>query len=195
MSKMKLAGAFMLLASLPSAARAQSVAGQQHSANIQITGHLVGRFEDIDLDQELSRPYVYMSNGRRMGFDIVSVKNPSKPTVIYSWGLDNPELHVGGAMSAMYLKSHGRYYLTESYQFRDGQGPDQDLAMIVFDITGLPDTSKIKELKRIRVPEGLGGMHESFGYKHSNGRALLFASSYTPYAYIYDIDDVVNGVG
>src|SRR5437016_5506417 len=121
--------------------------------------------------------------------------SPSKRQALYSMGLENPELHIGGAMSAMYLKSHGRYYLTQSYQCRDGQGPDQDLAMIVFDITNLPDTTKIKELKRIRVPEGLGGMHESFGYKHSNGHSLLFASSYTPYAYIYDIDDVVNGVG
>src|SRR4051812_13993063 len=74
MLKMKFAGALMLLATLPATARAQSVAGQQHSANIKIAGHLVGRFEDIDLDQELSRPYVYMSNGRRQGFDIVSIK-------------------------------------------------------------------------------------------------------------------------
>ncbi len=194
----KYAGALLFLAGIPAMAAAQgsgSVAGQQHSANIKIVGHLPGRFEDIDIDQELSRPYVYMSNGRREGFDIVSIKDPSKPQVIYSWSLENPELHVGGAMSAMYLKSKGRYYLTESFQYRDGQGPDQDLAFIVFDITGLPDTSKVKELRRIRVPEGLGGMHESFGYKHSSGRALLVASSYTPYAYIYDIDDVVNNVG
>src|SRR5207249_1869102 len=158
MFNLKFTGALLLVAALPSFARAQgsgSIAGKQHSANIKIVGHLVGRFEDIDVDQELSRPYVYMSNGRRMGFDIVSVKDQSKPQVLYSWALENPELHIGGAMSAMYLKSHGRYYLTQSYQFRDGQGPDQDLAMIVFDITNLPDTAKIKELKRIRVPEGL----------------------------------------
>ena len=196
MLKTKFAGALLFLAALPSGAQAQnSVAGLQRSANISIVGHLVGRFTDIDVDQELSRPYIYLSNGRRMGFDIVSIKNPSKPQVIYTWQLEDPELHVGGSLSAMYLKSRGRYYLTESFQFRDAQGPDQDLAMVVFDITGLPDTSKVKELKRVLVPEGKGGMHESFGYKHSSGRALLFGSSYTPYAYIYDIDDLVSGVG
>ena len=194
------AAAALLLAALPAAAQAPgngsgSVAGLQRSSNVQIVGHLPGRFEDIDVDQDLSRPYVYMSNGRQGGFDIVSIKDPSKPQVIYHWSIENNELHVGGALSAMHIKSKGRYYLTESFQYRDGQGPDQDLAMIVFDITGLPDSSKVKELKRVRVPEGLGGMHESFAYKHSNGHSYIFASSYTPYAYIYDIDDVVNGVG
>ena len=188
--------ALFALAAAPGIATAQgSVAGQQRSSNVQIAGHLVGRFTDIDIEQELSRPYIYMT--AHQGFDIVSIKDVKKPTIIYSWSIENQELHVGngGALSPIYLKSKGRYYYANSFQYRDGRGPDQDLAAVVFDVTGLPDTTKIKELARIKVPEGLGGMHESFGYKHSGGRALLFASSYTPYAYIYDIDDVASGAG
>jgi hypothetical protein len=154
-------------------------------------GHIPGRFTDIDVEQEMSRPYVWMT--AHQGFDIVNIKDPTKPFVMYSWTIANPELHQGGALSPILLKSRGRYYFVNSYQYRAGTGPDQELAAIVFDVTGLPDTSKIKELRRINVPEGVGGMHESFGYKHSSGRALLFASAYTPYAYIYDIDLVVAG--
>jgi hypothetical protein len=62
---------------------------------------------------------------------------------------------------------------------------------VVWDVTGLPDTSKIKELARIRVPEAPGGFHESYGYKHSNGLALLFTTSETSVARAYDIDRVV----
>jgi hypothetical protein len=198
MLKSTLAAGLLFLAVVPITAQSQgspSVAGNQRSRNVQVVGHIPGRYTDIDIEQELSRPYVYLSNGRNGGFEIVSIKDPAKPRVMYTWQIENNELHVGGSLNPMLLKSHGRYYFTNTFQYRDGQGPDQDLAMIVFDVTGLPDTSKIRELKRVRVPEGLGGMHESFAYKHSNGRALLFASAYTPYAYIYDIDDAVNGVG
>jgi hypothetical protein len=180
------------LAVPPTALRGQaSVAGQQRSSNITIAGHLVGRFTDIDIEQELSRPYIYMT--AHQGFDIVSIKDVSKPKIIYSWSIENPELHVGGALSPILMKSKGRYYYINSHQYRQGQGPNQDLGAVVFDVTGLPDTTRIRELRRIKVPEGLGGMHESFGYKHSSGAALFVASTYTPYAYLYDIDQVVSG--
>jgi hypothetical protein len=92
----------------------------------------------------------------------------------------------------MYLKSHGRYYLTNAFQFQSS-GPDADLGAIVWDVTGLPDTSKIRELARIRLPEAPGGFHESYAYKHSDGRALLFTVTQGPFAHIYDIDEVVTG--
>ena len=95
-------------------------------------------------------------------------------------------------MNPIYLKSHGRYYLTTAYQFQNG-GPDTDLGAIVFDVTGLPDTSKIKEVARIYEKEFPGGFHESQSYKHSDGRALLFTQTSAPYADVWDIDKVAAG--
>src|SRR5258706_93934 len=61
------------------------------------------------------------------------------------------------------------------------------------DITGLPDTTKVKELARIHLPDLPGGFHESYGYKHSNGAALLLTTIQGPWTHIYDIDKVVAG--
>src|SRR5262249_28221804 len=45
----------------------------------------------------------------------------------------------------------------------------------------------IKEVGRIRVPEVPNGFHNTFMYKHSDGRALLFATS-GPEAKVYDME-------
>src|SRR5262249_7533464 len=68
-------------------------------------------------------------------------------------------------------------------------GPDGDLGAIVWDVTGLPDTTKVHEVARITGING--GFHESFAYKHSNGQALLIGTSMRGPAYVYDIDKVV----
>jgi hypothetical protein len=179
------------------------------SSNVHALGHLPldanGHTADITIEQELSRPYVYIAH-REMpsGIEIISVKDPAKPKLIWSWTIKNAELHMGaGALNPIYLKSHGRYYLTNSYQFIQG-GPDVDLGATVWDVTGLPDTSKIKFVAEIRDPDHPNGFHESYGYKHSNGQALLItAGSFSwgaagtrttkandPYADIWDIDQV-----
>jgi hypothetical protein len=90
------------------------------------------------------------------------------------------------------VKTRGRYYFFNGFQFRQS-GPDMDLGAIVWDVTGLPDTSKIKEVTRIRVPEHPGGFHETFAYKHSNGQALVVAQTVSPEAYIYDVDRIAAG--
>jgi hypothetical protein len=77
-------------------------------------------------------------------------------------------------------------------QFR-ATGPDPDLGAVVLDVTSLPDTSKIREVARIRVPEKPGGFHESYAYRHSDGRALLITTVVAPYAHIYDMQQVVAG--
>src|SRR5437899_319454 len=122
--------------------------GQEGSSNLHIQFHipLVGE-SDIRIDQDPSRPYVYQSHGRPAGFYVISVKDPKKASVIYSWEIDNPDLHQGGASGGMLFKHKGRYYYMQSVQFRQG-GPDNDLVAIVFDVTGLPDTSKVKEVGR-----------------------------------------------
>src|SRR5262245_2341834 len=177
---------------------AQHPPGEQGSRNMKLMSHipLAGGFHvgDIEIEQELSRPYVYVSRVfQPSGFQIINTKDPGRAQVIYTWGIENPELHQGlGGTSPIYFKSKGRYYLTVAFQFAP-TGPDGDLGAIMWDVTGLPDTSRIRELARIRAKDAPGGFHESFGYKHSDGRALLVTTSAGPYARVYDVDRLASG--
>ncbi|MBI4419747.1 MAG: hypothetical protein HY560_02905, partial [Gemmatimonadetes bacterium] len=179
---------------------AEPVPGIRHggSRNVAVQFHIPrdarGKTADIAIEQELSRPYVY-TNARMVpsGFDIISVKDPNKAYIMYSWRIENAELHKGaGSLNPIYFKTRGRYYYTNAYQF--GQdGPDGTLGATVHDVTGLPDTSKVREVARIHERQFPGGFHESFGYKHSDGRALYFTQTSSPGANVYDIDKVVAG--
>jgi hypothetical protein len=80
----------------------------------------------------------------------------------------------------------------QSFEFGAGS-PDQDLGAIVFDVTGLPDTSSIKELARIRAADVPGGFHNIFAYKHSDGRVLVFSTVRGPRANIYDLAKTLQG--
>ena len=101
-------------------------------------------------------------------------------------------MHQGSGLDNKYVKVGGRYYDVTSFQFRQG-GPDADLGAVVVDVTGLPDPSMVKEVARIRAPEIPGGFHNIFAYKHSDGRALLFATTNGEFTYIYDVALVVSG--
>jgi len=181
------------IACLPAIAIAQHPPGEHNSPNVRVVSHVqLATSTDVKVEQELSRPYVYVSSGRTGGFVVVSVKDPARARVIYNWQIEDPELHQGGALSPMHLKTNGRYYFTQSFQFRQG-GPDYDLGAVVFDVTGLPDSSKVKEVARIRTPDTPGGFHETFAYKHSDGRALLFATTVSQGASVFDIAKVVAG--
>ena len=112
--------------------------------------------------------------------------------MLYDWTIEHPELHKGiGAMDGKYFKINGRYYYAQSYQFMQGS-PDADLGAVVFDVTGLPDTSTVKVVARIRYPQAPGGFHNTFAYKHSDGRVLYFATVSDSKALIYDLDKVVS---
>ena len=117
-----------------------------------------------------------------------------KAKVIYTWNIENAELHKGlGALRGRYFKTHGRYYYVQCFQFSQGS-PDADLGAIVFDVTGLPDSTKVKEVARIHVPDAPGGFHNIYTYKHSDGRVLLFTStSAKSYAQIFDMDKLLAG--
>ncbi|MSR06960.1 MAG: hypothetical protein EXR93_07845 [Gemmatimonadetes bacterium] len=169
-----------------------SVAGNQRSRNVQIVAHIPGRLTDIEIEQELSRPYAYVSTGGAKGFSIINLKDPAKAYKMYTWQIENPELHQGSALAPTYLKSRGRYYFFNGFQF-SRTGPDATLGAVIHDVTGLPDTSKVREVARINTPEIPGGFHETFSYKHSDGRALVFVTTYGSSAYVYDIDKVVSG--
>ena len=197
--KMRIAAAALLLSLWgATGVRSQFPPGKQGSSNVHVLAHLPLGLDrttaDIELEQELPRPYAYVD--RRLtpsGFDIINLKDPSRAHVMYSWRIENPELHQGsGSLAPTYLKSRGRYYFFNGFQFA-ATGPDNDLGAIVFDVTGLPDTSRIKEVARVRMPEAPGGFHETFSYKHSNGQALVFSTTSGGYAAVWDIDKVVSG--
>ena len=123
--------------------------GEQGSRNVHLLSHVplggsltVG---DIEAEQELARPYVYLGRmhgaTHDAGFSIVSVKDPARAKVLYTWRIEEPDLHIGaGGLQNKYFKLRGRYYDVQSLQFRTG-GPDVDLGAVVADVTGLPDTS------------------------------------------------------
>ena len=162
-----------------------------HSPNVKVVAHLPlagwGNVTDLEIEQELARPYAYV--GRRFdmnGFTVVSLKDPERAEVIYNWSIEDTDLHQGrGGMDGKYFKLQGRYYYVQAFQFGQS-GPDADLGAVVVDVTGLPDTATIREVGRIRVPEVPNGFHNIFAYKHSSGRVLLFATS-GPEAKVYDM--------
>src|SRR6185503_317320 len=171
------------------------------SANVRVLSHIpMGGLEkvaDLDIEQELSRPYVYVSQLRELaGFQVVSLKDMSNIRTIYRWRIENIELHRGnlgwGGKIGRYFKLKGRYYYAQSFEFGAGSA-DQDLGAIVFDVTGLPDTSTVKERARIRAPDALGGFHNLVAYKHSDGRVLVFTTVRAPRANIYDMEKVIAG--
>jgi hypothetical protein len=172
------------------------------SDNITVVSHLpLGAalsIADIEIEQELERPYAYVAREifgleGEMGLDIIDLHNPERPEVIYKWRIENQDLHVGsGGKDIKYFKWDGRYYVVLSMQFGQG-GPDADLGAVVLDVTDLPDPASVREVARIREPELLGGFHNIFIYKHSNGRVLLFTTIADPYAHVYDLGYVVEG--
>jgi hypothetical protein len=148
---------------------------------------------DVEIEQDANRPYVYVCGFMNYDTQIYDIRNPAQPKLIYDWIIEHPELHRGaGAMDGKYFKIKGRYYYAQSFQFAQG-GPDADLGAVVFDVTGLPDTSTIKVVARLRYPQAPGGFHNSFAYKHSDGRVLYFATASETDALVYDMDKVVSG--
>ena len=77
------------------------------------------------MEQELSRPYVYVSRyqdpSTPAGFTLISVKDPAHAKVLYTYHIANPELHLGfGGMEGKTFKYHGRYYYVQCFQFNQG---------------------------------------------------------------------------
>ena len=180
----------------------QWTAEKPGSDNITVVSHLpLGprlSISDIDLEQEMSRPYAYVSrmvygDEGDKGLDIIDLHDPAKPELIYRWRIENQDLHLGnGGMDVKHFKWNDRYYVVQSLQFGQG-GPNSDLGAVVLDVTGLPDPSTVREVGRLREPELPGGFHNIFIYKHTNGRVLLFSTVSGPFAHVYDLGYVVEG--
>ncbi len=192
----------LLVVALTPAAAAQWTPENPGSDNIEVLGHIpLGptlSVADMDVEQELHRPYAYVARmkygeaGPR-GTDIIDLSDPTNPRIIYRWRIEEQDLHSGtGGMDVKHFKWHGRYYVVQSLQFRQG-GPNPDLGAVVLDVTGLPDPSSVHEVARIREPETPGGFHNIFIYKHSSGRVWLVTTVSGPFANVYDLGMVVEG--
>ena len=156
---------------------AQDDSEDRGSANIEVVAHIPLGVEvsDIEVEQNMDRPYVYVARQNR-GLDIIDIADPYDPEVILRWSFDDPDLHVGSAGKDIKIFEYeGRNYVVHSVQFQQG-GPDADLGAVVFDATDLPDVSTFKEVGRIQGPGELGGFYNIYVYRHSNGRPLLFAT-------------------
>ncbi len=190
-----LAGTTPLLAQRGDQQPAPGAAGSRNmrvASHVPLTGPL--QVADIEVEQELSRPYAYIPiRVKDQGFYIIEMHDVNHAKILYHWLIENPELHKGHALAPTYVKTKGRYYFALGFQFQAGS-PDADMGMIVWDVTGLPDTTKIKEVRRIRMPDAPGGFHENFGYKHSTGRSLVFTDATSkPWQNIFDMDLLVAG--
>ena len=194
--------AILTLVFLPDAAAGQWTPIKPGSDNMEVLGHVpLGpqlSVADIELEQELDRPYAYvarMAYGEvgPKGTDIISLADPQNPEVIYRWRIENQDLHQRtGGMDVKYFKLDGRYYVVQSLQFGQG-GPNPDLGAVILDVTGLPDPSTVREVARLREPDLPGGFHNIFIYKHSDGRVLLMTTIGGPFAHVYDMARAVSG--
>ncbi|MGH7523613.1 MAG: LVIVD repeat-containing protein [Gemmatimonadales bacterium] len=203
---MRVALALVLLAAAPALVVAQDpgmpvpVVTAKHggSPNIQLVAHVVTttntwKAADIEIEQDADRPYVYVSGFVNNDLQIYDIRDAAHPKKVVDWTIENPELHRGiGAMDGKYFKINNRYYYAQSYQFFQGS-PDADLGAVILDVTGLPDPSQVKVVARIRYPQSPGGFHNTFAYKHSDGRALYFATVGQTKALIYDLGKIVSG--
>ena len=61
---------------------AQRPPGSQNSSNMHVMSHVqLPSTTDVDVEQELSRPYVYASSGRNGGFYVISIKDPARARI------------------------------------------------------------------------------------------------------------------
>ncbi|HUH12320.1 MAG TPA: hypothetical protein VMK65_04390, partial [Longimicrobiales bacterium] len=192
------AGALLLLLVPVLAAAQPRPAGEEGSRNVHVLAHVpLGApltVSDIELEQDTTRPFAYVGRMFEHGFDVIDLRAPESARVLHRWRIENAELHQGtGMMDGKLFKDGGRWYYVQSTQFQSG-GPNSDLGAVVFDVTGLPDVSRLREVARIRAPELPGGFHNIFMYKHSDGRPLLITTvSGGPFAHVYDMARVVAG--
>ncbi|MGA0254252.1 MAG: hypothetical protein EBR20_05725 [Bacteroidetes bacterium] len=185
---------------LPAAAAAQSVE-KRGTDNISVEGHIplggVLSVMDLELEQDMDRPYAYVARGHlgeyvAKGMDIIDLSDPASPRVLMEWRIENEYLHTGlGGMDVKYFKWQGRTYVVQSFQF--GPGPNYDLGAVVFDVTGLPDAESVVEVARITESRWPGGFHNIFLYQHSDGNVYLFTTVNAGQASVYDMGKVVSG--
>ena len=156
---MLLTAACLAWTALP--AVAQTGPEARGSRNLSVVSHVLleGGSGNVEVEQEPSRPYVYLSKRTGPGgFVVISLEEPDDPQVLYSWEIDAPASSPeSGARDVAYFKLKDRYYLVQSFQFEAGH-PEAGLGAVVFDVTGLPEASAVNEVARLQAQ---GGFHDT----------------------------------
>ncbi len=169
---------------------AQSGMAARGSRNVTLVSHVAveGGSGAIEIEQDPARPYAYLSKRTGPGgFVVMSLAQPDQPQILLSWDL--PEGSVSEENTGrdiVYFKLRDRHYVVQAFQ-PDAAAAQTGPGAVVFDVTGLPDASTVKEVARIREATAAGGFHTLFAYKHSDGRALLFATGGGA-AHVYDLE-------
>ena len=96
-----------------------------------------------DLEQELSRPYAYVAQRYdRPGFSVLDLKDLNNIKVLcHRWKIENAGMRQAGDFEVLQTQRPLLCGRAACFQFRQST-PDGDLGAIIFDVTGLPDTSK-----------------------------------------------------
>lgn len=175
------------------------------SPNVEVLSHLDGwdYFETggIDIDQDPSRPFVYLHTWKgESGFDVIDVSEPREAKVIYSWRFENRDAYeIGRGENIEHFRLGDRHYLVVPQETNPAGKVDTDLCAVVFDVTGLPDGSKVREVARIREPDIVRGCIYVFPYEHSDGELYLFiapdgvAEGSMPHVNVYRAEELVAG--
>ncbi len=175
------------------------------SPNIHVLGQVdIGEpwtVGGVDVEQDPSRPYAYVRRWQdESGFTILDISDPTRPRVAYTWRIENADRYeFGFGDTGKHFRVGERHYYAAAIS-ANREGIDSDLCLAVFDVTGLPDTSRVEEVVRVRDPDTSRGCIFVFPYVHSDGRVLLFASpSYRRdpagplHANVYDARRLVEG--
>lgn len=175
------------------------------SPNVEVLSHLdewgYFRVGGIDIDQDPSRPYVYLHTWKEeSGFDVLDVSDPRDPEVIHSWRFERRDQYeIGRGENIEHFVHDGRHYVAVPHETNPAGKVDADLCAVVFDVTGLPDGSTVREVARIREPDTVRGCIFVFPYEHSNGELYLFiapdgvAEGSMPHIKIYEADALLSG--
>ena len=89
------------------------------SEKVHMLGHVPShqgawKAADVEMEQDPSRPYVYLCGFTNFDVQIYDIRNTSAPKKVYEWTIENPELHRGiGAMDGKYFKIGNRYYYAQ----------------------------------------------------------------------------------
>src|ERR1700730_9498298 len=119
-----------------------------HSLAHVVTHPAAWKAANVEIEQDASRPYVYISGFVNFDAQIYDISNTANPKKIFDWTIENPELTRGSsAMDGKYFEMGQKLNYAQSYQFMQGT-PDADLGGVIFDVTGLPDPNKVKVVAR-----------------------------------------------
>ena len=96
----------------PSLAAQQAAAQERGTSNITVLSHIpLGdslTVSDIELEQDMSRPFAYVGRMFERGVDVIDLRDPSNAKVLHRWRIEDAALHQGtGMMDGKIFKHDG----------------------------------------------------------------------------------------